>query len=115
MRLGRQGDKPRRESLPDPVVDREQVACGVVLEPLPHVALAGSGARSHMVAATAAARGDPYCSLAWGARLVELSNEATAARVLKRPLSVKRTGLRIGLFIDIGSESFFSDVSVTPN
>ena len=32
-----------------------------------------------MVAATAAARGDPYCSLAWGARLAELSDEATAA------------------------------------
>jgi hypothetical protein len=31
-----------------------------------------------MVAATAAARGDPYCSLAWGARLAELSDEATA-------------------------------------
>jgi hypothetical protein len=36
-----------------------------------------------MVAATAAARGDPYYSLAWGTRLVELSNEATAARVLQ--------------------------------
>ena len=36
-----------------------------------------------MVAATAAARGDPYCSLAWGAQLAELSNEATAARVLQ--------------------------------
>ena len=36
-----------------------------------------------MVAATAAARGDPYCSLAWGARLAELSDEATAARVLQ--------------------------------
>ena len=35
-----------------------------------------------MVAATAAARGDPYCSLAWGARLAELSDEATAAGVL---------------------------------
>ena len=36
-----------------------------------------------MVAATAAAPGDPYCSLAWGARLAELSDEATAARVLQ--------------------------------
>jgi uncharacterized protein YciW len=36
-----------------------------------------------MVAATAAARGDPYCSLAWGARLAELSDDATAARVLQ--------------------------------
>ena len=36
-----------------------------------------------MVAATAAARGDPCCSLAWGARLAELSDEATAARVLQ--------------------------------
>src|SRR4029453_17691812 len=36
-----------------------------------------------MVAATAAARGDPYCSLAWGARLAELSDQATAARVLQ--------------------------------
>ncbi|MFE9656686.1 carboxymuconolactone decarboxylase family protein [Micromonospora sp. NPDC006431] len=36
-----------------------------------------------MVAATAAARGDAYCALAWGSRLAELSDEATAARVLQ--------------------------------
>ncbi|MEU9889628.1 hypothetical protein [Sphaerisporangium sp. NPDC051011] len=36
-----------------------------------------------MVAATAAARGDAYCSLAWGARLAELSDEETAATVLR--------------------------------
>jgi uncharacterized peroxidase-related enzyme len=36
-----------------------------------------------MVAATAAARGDAYCALAWGTRLADLSDEATAARVLQ--------------------------------
>jgi uncharacterized peroxidase-related enzyme len=36
-----------------------------------------------MVAATAAARGDAYCALAWGSRLAELSDEATAARLLQ--------------------------------
>lgn len=36
-----------------------------------------------MVAATAAARSDAYCALAWGSRLAELSDEATAARVLQ--------------------------------
>jgi len=36
-----------------------------------------------MVAATAAARGDAYCALAWGSRLAELSDEATAAQVLQ--------------------------------
>ncbi|WP_262285273.1 carboxymuconolactone decarboxylase family protein [Micromonospora sp. MA102] len=36
-----------------------------------------------LVAATAAARGDAYCALAWGARLAELSDEASAARVLR--------------------------------
>ncbi|MEV6815245.1 hypothetical protein [Micromonospora sp. NPDC051296] len=36
-----------------------------------------------MVAATAAARGDAYCALAWGTRLAELSDEATAAKVLR--------------------------------
>ncbi|MGZ4626475.1 MAG: carboxymuconolactone decarboxylase family protein [Kineosporiaceae bacterium] len=36
-----------------------------------------------MVAATAAARGDAYCALAWGLRLAVLSDEATAARVLQ--------------------------------
>ncbi|TDC38681.1 hypothetical protein E1211_06480 [Micromonospora sp. 15K316] len=36
-----------------------------------------------MVAATAAARGDAYCALAWGSRLAELSDEVTAARVLR--------------------------------
>ncbi|WP_422741467.1 carboxymuconolactone decarboxylase family protein [Micromonospora sp. WMMD754] len=35
-----------------------------------------------LVAATAAARGDAYCALAWGARLADLSDEATAADVL---------------------------------
>ncbi|MGW5666500.1 carboxymuconolactone decarboxylase family protein [Micromonospora sp. NPDC003776] len=36
-----------------------------------------------MVAATAAARGDAYCALAWGSRLAALSDEATAAKVLR--------------------------------
>jgi len=36
-----------------------------------------------MVAATAAARNDAYCALAWGSRLAELSDEATAASVLQ--------------------------------
>lgn len=36
-----------------------------------------------MVAATAAARGDAYCALAWGLRLAELTDEATAAKVLQ--------------------------------
>ncbi|MGW4292768.1 carboxymuconolactone decarboxylase family protein, partial [Micromonospora chersina] len=36
-----------------------------------------------LVAATAAARGDAYCALAWGARLADLSDEATAAHVLR--------------------------------
>jgi uncharacterized peroxidase-related enzyme len=36
-----------------------------------------------MVAATAAARGDAYCALAWGLRLAELSDEVTAAMVLQ--------------------------------
>ena len=36
-----------------------------------------------MVAATAAARSDAYCALAWGSRLAELSDEATAAGVLQ--------------------------------
>lgn len=49
--------------------------------------LAGSGLSPRevavMVAATAAARGDAYCALAWGSRLAELSDEATAASVLQ--------------------------------
>jgi uncharacterized peroxidase-related enzyme len=49
--------------------------------------LAGSGLSAREVAvlvtATAAARDDAYCALAWGARLAELSDEATAARVLR--------------------------------
>ena len=36
-----------------------------------------------MVAATAAARGDSYCALAWGIRLAGLSNETTAGQVLR--------------------------------
>ena len=36
-----------------------------------------------MVTATAAARGDAYCALAWGSRLAELSDDATAASVLQ--------------------------------
>lgn len=36
-----------------------------------------------MVAATAAARGDAYCALAWGAKLAGLTDEATAAGVLR--------------------------------
>lgn len=36
-----------------------------------------------MVVATAAARGDAYCSLAWGRKLAELTDETTAAEVLR--------------------------------
>ncbi|MFG2167303.1 carboxymuconolactone decarboxylase family protein [Micromonospora chersina] len=36
-----------------------------------------------LVAATAAALGDAYCALAWGARLADLSDEASAAQVLR--------------------------------
>lgn len=35
-----------------------------------------------MVAATAASRGDSYCSLAWGIKLANLSDAATAAQVI---------------------------------
>jgi uncharacterized peroxidase-related enzyme len=35
-----------------------------------------------MVTAMAAARGDSYCSLAWGQKLADLSDEATAANVI---------------------------------
>ena len=35
-----------------------------------------------LVVATAAARGDAYCSLAWGRKLADLSDDATAADVL---------------------------------
>ena len=35
-----------------------------------------------LVTATAAARNDSYCSLAWGARLAKLSDDATAAQVI---------------------------------
>jgi uncharacterized peroxidase-related enzyme len=49
--------------------------------------LSGSGLSPREVAvlvtATAAARGDAYCALAWGAKLAGLSDEATAAGVLK--------------------------------
>jgi uncharacterized peroxidase-related enzyme len=48
--------------------------------------LAGSGLSDReaavMVVATAAARGDGYCALAWGSKLAALSDEATAASVL---------------------------------
>jgi uncharacterized peroxidase-related enzyme len=49
-----------------------------------------------MVAAAAAARGDAYCALAWGRKLAELSDEATAANVLKgvdRGLSERESAL----------------------
>ena len=36
-----------------------------------------------MVAATAAARGDSYCSLAWGTKLANLSDAALAAQVIR--------------------------------
>jgi uncharacterized peroxidase-related enzyme len=36
-----------------------------------------------MVTATAAARGDSYCALAWGERLAGLTDEQTAAHVLR--------------------------------
>jgi uncharacterized peroxidase-related enzyme len=36
-----------------------------------------------MVAATAAARGDSYCSLAWGTKLADLSDAVTAAQVIQ--------------------------------
>jgi len=35
-----------------------------------------------LVTATASARGDSYCSLAWGSRLAELSDDETAAQVI---------------------------------
>jgi uncharacterized peroxidase-related enzyme len=38
--------------------------------------------RAVLVAASASERGDSYCSLAWGARLAELTDDETAARVL---------------------------------
>ncbi len=49
-----------------------------------------------LVAATAAARGDSYCALAWGARLAGMSDEATAAGVLRgaeADLSQRETAL----------------------
>ncbi|AXH94598.1 hypothetical protein DVH21_21495 [Micromonospora aurantiaca] len=49
-----------------------------------------------LVAATAAARGDSYCSLAWGARLAGMSDEETAAAVLRgdeADLSERETAL----------------------
>ena len=39
--------------------------------------------RGVLVSATAAARGDSYCSLAWGARLASASDPAVAASVLR--------------------------------
>jgi uncharacterized peroxidase-related enzyme len=36
-----------------------------------------------LVTATAAARGDSYCTLAWGSRLARLSSEATAESVIR--------------------------------
>jgi uncharacterized peroxidase-related enzyme len=36
-----------------------------------------------MVAATATARGDSYCALAWGQKLAEITDESTAANVLQ--------------------------------
>ena len=49
------------------------------------VASSGLSARevAVMVAATAAARGDSYCSLAWGTKLANLSDAATAAQVIR--------------------------------
>ena len=38
--------------------------------------------RAVLVTAAAAARGDAYCSLAWGARLAELTDDESAARVI---------------------------------
>src|SRR6478752_2671670 len=38
--------------------------------------------RAVLVTATASERGDSYCSLAWGTRLAELSDDRTAARVI---------------------------------
>jgi uncharacterized peroxidase-related enzyme len=35
-----------------------------------------------LVTATASERGDSYCSLAWGARLAKLSDDATAAQII---------------------------------
>jgi uncharacterized peroxidase-related enzyme len=58
--------------------------------------LAGSSLSAREVAvivtSTAAARGDSYCSLAWGSRLAGLSDDATAARVL-RGLDTELSGL----------------------
>jgi uncharacterized peroxidase-related enzyme len=36
-----------------------------------------------LTSATAAARGDPYCALAWGDRLAKLADEEAAAKVLQ--------------------------------
>ena len=47
-----------------------------------------------MVTAMAAARGDSYCSLAWGQKLADLSDEATAANVITAHLTGNwRSGL----------------------
>ncbi|BEP14489.1 hypothetical protein acdb102_28000 [Acidothermaceae bacterium B102] len=50
------------------------------------LALEGSGFSAQdvalLVAATVGARGNSYCSLAWGAKLAALSDDETAARVL---------------------------------
>ncbi len=49
--------------------------------------LADSGLSSRevavMVAATAAARGDSYCALAWGTKLAALADDGTAAKVIQ--------------------------------
>jgi uncharacterized peroxidase-related enzyme len=52
-----------------------------------------------LVASTASARSDSYCSLAWGSRLAELTNEQTAADVLAGT-SAGGLGLRERLLAD---------------
>ncbi|WP_326833715.1 hypothetical protein VSH64_01955 [Amycolatopsis rhabdoformis] len=49
-----------------------------------------------LVATTAATRGDSYCALAWGARLAGLTDDTTAAAVLRgepAPLSARESAL----------------------
>jgi uncharacterized peroxidase-related enzyme len=50
-----------------------------------------------LVTATAAQRGDSYCSLAWGPRLAELSDAETAAGVLGAGLPAGLTGREAAL------------------
>ena len=60
------------------------------------VGAVGSGLRGWVRRRVAAARGDSYCSLAWGVRLAGMSDEETAAAVLRgdeAALSERETAL----------------------